>query len=110
MLGRASGSSSFWARRSEPDGFRTLAPDEVVRLPRPRAGVLVRVVAGLVVVSREGDPEDHVLGAGAEAWFPGKGLSLAWALDPSRIEVRAGAARRADRQPAATTAGALRSL
>jgi hypothetical protein len=110
MLGRASVLGSSGSRRGEAGGCRALAPDEVVRLPRLRAGIVVRVLAGLVVVSREGDPEDHVLEAGGEAWFPGKGLSLAWALEASRIELRAGAARREGRQPAAATAGARRSL
>ncbi len=39
-------------------------------------------------MTREGDPEDHVLQAGAELRVPGRGLAVAWALEPSRVEVR----------------------
>lgn len=110
MPGFASALVGFWRTRGGAEGSRSLAPDEVLRLPRRRAGVLVRVLAGRVVVSREGDPEDHVLEAGAEGWFPGKGLSLAWALEASRIELRARAAPGLARRPGEATAGARRPL
>jgi hypothetical protein len=83
---------------------RTLARDEVLRLPAGREGSSVRVEVGSVIVTREGDPEDHVLQAGAELHLPGRGLSLAWALEPSRVEIRRGA-ERVGEQPA--TAGRL---
>ena len=75
---------------------RVLARDQVFRLPGGRAGSWIRVEAGSVLVTREGDPEDHVLQAGAEIRLPGRGLAVAWALEPSRVEVRRGGDERAD--------------
>jgi hypothetical protein len=80
-------------REREPGwggGARTLGKDEVVRLPR-RAGSVVRVEAGVVLVTREGDPEDHVLEAGGAVALPRRGTAVAWALVPSRIAIDADA-------------------
>jgi hypothetical protein len=79
------------------EGARTLARDQVLRLPAGREGSWIRVEAGTVVVTREGDPADHVLQAGAELRLPGRGLAVAWALEPSQIEVRAGGEHAAER-------------
>ncbi len=108
MAGWASGLIRFWRTRGGTDGHRTLVHDEVIRLPRGRGGVLVRVLGGLVVVTREGDPMDHVLRAGAEGWFPGEGLALAWALEASRLELRRCASPGHERRVEAT-AGARTS-
>ena len=62
-----------------------LARDAVLRLPR-RAGAVVRVHSGLVVVTRAGDPEDHVLQAGATLPLDRTG-AVAWALEPSRVAI-----------------------
>ncbi len=75
----------FRGAQGAAEGEHELAANAVLRLPRRR---LVRVVAGQVVVTRAGDPEDHVLEAGAELDLAGYGRALAWALQPSRIEVR----------------------
>ncbi len=90
------------ARRSEADGTNgtverssgetrgalarphALAVNEVLRLP---AGAAVRVEAGRVVVTIEGDAVDHVLDAGAELALPRRGRALAWALAQSQIAV-----------------------
>jgi hypothetical protein len=109
MAGWASALGSVWRTRREAAGDRSLAPDEVIRLPRRRGGTLVRVLAGRVVITREGDPDDHVLEAGAEGWFPGKGLSLAWALVASRLELCACASPGRERRAGGATAGARRS-
>jgi hypothetical protein len=77
----------FRGGRGAVDGEHELAANAVMQLPRGR-GRLVRVVAGQVVVTRAGDPEDHVLEAGAELDLAGYGRVLAWALQPSRLEVR----------------------
>ncbi len=74
------------------DEVRVLGRDQVLRLPGGREGSWVRVESGMVVVTREGDPEDHVLEAGAALRVPGRGLAVAWALEPSRVEVRRGGA------------------
>lgn len=85
---------SWWNGGGEEQ--RVLARDEVFRLPGGRAGSWIRVVAGAVIVTREGDPEDHVLQAGTELRLPGRGLAVAWALEPSRVEVRRGGDELAD--------------
>jgi hypothetical protein len=77
-----------WNGSVEAHRVRDLARDEVVRLPRRPEGSSVRVEAGLLLVTREGDDVDHVLEAGAELEVPGRGLAVAWALEASRIEVR----------------------
>ncbi len=90
-----------WWSGNRGEGERTLARDEVLRLPVRREGSSVRVEAGLVIVTREGDPEDHVLQAGGELRLPGRGLSLVWALEPSRVAVGRGAERVGERPAAA---------
>ena len=77
------------------DACWTLAADETRRLEGGRLGpVVVRVQRGLLLVTREGDPEDHVLGAGQEVAFPSRGRIAAWALEPAQASVRASSARR----------------
>jgi len=71
-----------------------LEHDEVLRLPSGR-GSSVRVERGVVVVTREGDPEDHVLLAGMEVKIRGRGKTLAWALEPALLHVRTDRATRA---------------
>jgi hypothetical protein len=61
-----------------------LAADETRHLTGGRRGpVEVRVEKGLLLVTREGDPCDHVLAAGGEAIFPPDGRIVAWALEPA---------------------------
>jgi len=69
-----------------------LATDATLRIPHGRGGTVVRVECGLLVVTREGDPEDHVLQPGMELRLPVSGRSVAWALAASRIQVRDGQA------------------
>ena len=90
---------SRW-NEARPDEVRLLARDEVLRLPGWREGARVRVEAGMVVVTREGDPEDHVLQAGAQLRVPGRGLAVAWALEPSRVQVVRDGEEQPGRQPA----------
>ncbi len=90
---------SVWGS-GDGEEVRVLARDQVLRLPAWREGSAVRVESGMVVVTREGDPEDHVLQAGAELRVPGHGLALAWALEPSRVEVRRGGAEQAGERTA----------
>ena len=71
-----------------------LARDATLRLPRPRRGAVVEVERGLVLVTREGDGEDHVLSSGMSFSLEGRGLAVAWALAPSTLRVRARPARR----------------
>lgn len=67
-----------------------LTADETLRIPHGRGGTVVRVERGLLVVTREGDPEDHVLQPGMELRLPASGRSVGWALAASRIQVRDG--------------------
>ncbi len=69
-------------------GRRELAKDATLRLPRGRNGVVVRAEGGSLVVTQEGDPEDHVLGPGEEVHLPRGGLAVAWALSPVAVLVR----------------------
>ena len=70
-----------------------LPRDATLRLPRPRPGATVEVERGVVLVTREGDGEDHVLERGMSLPLDGRGLAVAWALAPSTLRVRARAAR-----------------
>ena len=58
----------------------------MLRLPRGERTVL-RVRSGCVLVTQEGDPEDHVLSAGDEFRASGRGLAVAWALTASGVVV-----------------------
>lgn len=78
-------------------GLKTLelwsaSRDETRRLPPGRDGVTIRVEAGLVLVTQAGDLEDHVLGPGEEVRLGGRGLGVAWALEPSRALIVRGRA------------------
>ncbi|HUL57821.1 MAG TPA: DUF2917 domain-containing protein, partial [Anaeromyxobacteraceae bacterium] len=55
---------------------------------------LIRVERGVVLVTREGDLEDHVLDAGMELLVSEPGLVVAWALAPSTLSVREAASPR----------------
>ncbi|HEU4385574.1 MAG TPA: DUF2917 domain-containing protein [Anaeromyxobacteraceae bacterium] len=85
---------NWWSRGVEDE--RALARDDVIRLPRWREGTSIVVRSGVVLVTRAGDADDHVLAAGAELLLPSRGLAVAWAMEASWIEIRRGAARAAD--------------
>jgi hypothetical protein len=87
--------SSRATRRDERAGTWELVADATLRIPR-RKGHVVEVERGLVLVTREGDPEDHVLEPGMELRLGGRGLAVAWALAPSTLHVREASARPAD--------------
>jgi hypothetical protein len=65
-----------------------LRKDETLRLPHGVA-VIVRVERGTVLVTQEGDVEDHVLEQGDELLVPVGGLAVAWAFAQARVSVRA---------------------
>jgi hypothetical protein len=90
---------AVWQTRAERE-VRVLGRDEVLRLPSWRDGSSVRVMAGTVIVTREGDPEDHVVQAGSELRLPGRGVAVAWALEPSWVEVSRGREERVRERPA----------
>jgi hypothetical protein len=66
-----------------------LGKNATSHLSRSHGPVAIRVESGLVLVTREGDPEDHVLRAGEAVVLPPQGKVVAWALEPARATVRA---------------------
>jgi len=52
-----------------------------------RAGILVRVGSGQVWITREGDPEDHILGEGQALESGRRGRLAVLALSPARLEI-----------------------
>jgi hypothetical protein len=80
-----------WKRETTNGCRGELADGATLRLPR---GGLLEVRRGTVVVTREGDLEDHVVLAGGTHRVGAAGLSVAWALEPSEVQVSA-AERRA---------------
>lgn len=81
--------------------LRTTSPDAVALPPNaawsqevePGATLVVR--AGSAWVTFEGDPEDHILDAGATFTAPARGRLAAQALSPLELELAAAAPRRA---------------
>lgn len=65
-----------------------LAENATLRLHAGARGVVVRAERGTVLVTREGDAEDHVLEPGRSLLVTGKGLVVAWALTPAAVRVR----------------------
>lgn len=72
-----------------PGDRRRLAGNATMRLPPGRNATIVRVERGTVLVTQEGDLEDHVLEAGDEIVLPRGGLAVAWALTDAVIRLRA---------------------
>ena len=90
----------WWGRGAE-QGVHELARDATLRLRAGGAGLVLRATSGCVLVTREGDRDDHVLEPGEELRLEGRGLVVAWALAPSRLAVAgapAGAGARAGRR------------
>jgi Protein of unknown function (DUF2917) len=65
-----------------------LAENAAMRVSRPGVAVVVRVDRGTVLVTRQGDVQDHVLEPGDELKVPRGGLAVAWAFTDARISVR----------------------
>jgi hypothetical protein len=95
----------IWSDAATLTWTRELPENATLRLPSGRNGVIVRVVRGSVLVTQEGDPDDHVLGAGEELRLARTGLAVAWALSAAAVVVREGrAAERRPRDPARAAA------
>lgn len=77
-----------WRFAGRVNGTWELGKDETSHLAGARGPVAIRVERGLVLVTREGDPEDHVLRAGDALVLPPRGKVVAWALEPARATVR----------------------
>jgi Protein of unknown function (DUF2917) len=72
---------------NERDGAREMALDETVRLIPARKGLGLYVRRGCLLVTQEGDLQDHVLEASDELRLTGPGVVVAWALSPSNLIV-----------------------
>ena len=57
-----------------------LAENQTMTLPRRRVATAVRVERGTVLVTQEGDLEDHVLERGDELVIRRAGVVVAWAF------------------------------
>ncbi|HZZ86003.1 MAG TPA: DUF2917 domain-containing protein [Anaeromyxobacteraceae bacterium] len=78
-----------------------LPRDGTLRLRSGSEGLRLRVERGVLLVTREGDGDDHVVTAGRELLVTGPGLVVAWALEQASIAVqRAPAGAPAHGQPA----------
>ncbi len=65
-----------------------LEENAAMRVSRRDAAVVVSVERGTVLVTRQGDLEDHVLEEGDEMFLPHGGLAVAWAFTEATISVR----------------------
>lgn len=74
------------APKHDVNGTIELEKDATFRLPR--TGALVRVEQGTVLVTREGDRDDHVLEPGDELVVKPGGLGVAWAFTDAVVSVR----------------------
>ena len=68
------------------NGTFELERDATLRL-HAGDGVAIRALRGTVLVTREGDLDDHVLEPGDELRVSGRGLVVAWALAPSSLAI-----------------------
>jgi Protein of unknown function (DUF2917) len=84
-------------------GSWDLERDATLRL-HARDGISIRALRGTLLVTREGDAEDHVLEPGEELNVTGRGLVVAWALAPSSFAVAPLAGGRAPATAAAQAA------
>ena len=76
------------AATASPGRRWELAENATMRLPRGRSATVVRVERGTVLITQEGDLEDHVLEPGDEIVIPVGGLAVAWAFTGAAISVR----------------------
>jgi hypothetical protein len=76
-----------------------IAENATMRLPRRETSSVVRVERGTVLVTQEGDLEDHLLAAGDEVVLDGGGLAVAWAFTDASVTVRNSASPATLRRP-----------
>ena len=63
-----------------------LTENATLRLPAG-IGIVVRVECGTVLVTQEGDLDDHVLEKGDELVLSRPGLAVAWALTDAALSI-----------------------
>jgi hypothetical protein len=69
-------------------GTWDIAENATMRLPRRETSSVVRVERGTVLVTQEGDLEDHLLAAGDEVVIDSVGLAVAWAFTDASLTMR----------------------
>ncbi len=74
---------------SSTGGAWDLDEDQALALPRGRAGTAVHVHRGRVLVTQEGDREDHVLEPGDQLVLRRRGRAVAWAFTDATISCAA---------------------
>jgi hypothetical protein len=67
-----------------------LSNSQAWSVPVGPEGLEIHVTAGTVLVTREGDPEDHVLVAPGAFSSDAHGRLAVWALTPAELDVHAG--------------------
>jgi hypothetical protein len=103
------------ATRNQANAMQTgeaaweIAENATMRLPRRGASTVVRVDRGTVLVTQEGDLEDHLLAEGDEVVIDGAGLAVAWAFSAAAVSVRESAVPSKLRRPARRAAGNVRA-
>jgi len=80
-----------WLEQAQPRparaaACRPLKVDQTLAI-RPAESTAVRCCAGSLLVTQEGDPEDHVLFAGEVFNAARRGLVVAWALSDAEVSV-----------------------
>lgn len=68
-------------------GARRLAKDATLRLDPGPGGLVLRGIAGTVLATQSGDPEDHVVEAGGVVRLGGRGRVVVWALEAAAVTV-----------------------
>jgi hypothetical protein len=74
-------------RGDRPTRAWDLRRDETLRLAPGPGGLVLRAERGSLVVTQEGDPDDHVLGPGDELALRARGLAVVWALSAACLAV-----------------------
>jgi hypothetical protein len=95
MRGRGWGEAIRRLLGRRRDGLRDtcldleLELDETWSVVAGRSGIEVRCTRGLVMITREGDPEDHVLPGGGTFVASRPGRVAIWAFQPARLRISA---------------------
>lgn len=79
----------FLGRRPPPERLLSLAANQAAALGRPGPGLEVSCTAGLLLVTQEGDPADHVLGPGERIRFTGRGVVALMTFEPAQVRIAA---------------------
>lgn len=74
---------------SSARGAWELHENDAMALRRPWRETVVRVHRGTVLVTQEGDQEDHVLEPGDELLLGRRGRAVAWAFTDATLSLRA---------------------